>query len=145
MWTRMQLLKSQGGGERQGQNDCMLKLFHFKEHLSEASSGTLLMEVKHHGRRDVNLGPLLPLLYVLCVKENYSYIPTMDFMFATALLIGINTKTKCFFFVSSWCPFKTYIHLMSLASSNLNNRFPQLFFFKSNIRHVWVLQSSIIM
>lgn len=83
----MQLLKSKEGRGRQGQNDCMLKLFHFKEHLSKTSSGTLLTEVKDHGRRDVNLGPLL---YVLRVKENYSYNPTMDFMFAMALLIGTN-------------------------------------------------------
>lgn len=82
--------RAREGRGRQGQNDWMLKLFHFKEHLSETSSGTLLMEVKHHRRRDVNLGPPLPFLYALCVKENYSYIPTKDLMFATALLIGTN-------------------------------------------------------
>lgn len=79
--------RAREGRGRQEQNDCMLKLLHFKEHLSETSSCTLLAEVKwdekHHGRRGVKLDPPFPFLYVLCVGENYSYIPTKDFVFAT--------------------------------------------------------------
>lgn len=71
MWTRIQLLKSQGGEGETGAEWLHAQLFHFKEHLSETSSGTLLTEVKDHGR-EVNLGPPLPLLCVLCVKEKYS-------------------------------------------------------------------------
>lgn len=124
----MQLLKSLGGGET-GQNDCMLKLFQCKEHLSETSSGTLPTEVKHHGRTYVNLGPPLPVLSVLCVKQNSSYIPPMDFMFVTALLIGTNIKPN----VSSLFP--AHVHLRHTYISChqhpqiLTNRFSTAFLF----------------
>lgn len=119
-----------GWGERQKQNDCMLTLFQCKEHLSETSSGTLLTEVKHHGRRDVNLGPPLPVLYVLCVKQNSSYIPTMDFTFATALLIGTNIKPNA----SSFFPADVYLRHTYISCHQhpqiLIIGFPKLFFFK---------------
>lgn len=83
------------GRGRQGQNDCTLKLFHLKEHLSETSSSILLTDVKwdkkHGGRRDVKLDPPFPFLYELCGGENYSYIPTEDFVFATTA----RTSPRC--------------------------------------------------